>query len=556
MTSKIILEITIIIAVLVASAAFGGSAMADTACTPSTTTLCLIIEKTSNNRSTDDAEERKSSGRMVLNSNDMDLSERYIVGLRFNDISISPGTIITSAHIELTSEDRDKGSDANTRIQAQNSDNAPTFTKYKFNISDRLLTTASVDWTNIPDWSNNEVGSDTQTPDITSLVQEVIDRHSWSSGNSMVFVFSELLPIGSDRDAYSFEHKKNYDRDKQARLHIVCAADCNTTPDPAPDPAPDPDPIALALNDLTDVTISAPTNGEVLTYVENGQWLNQTPVQGPQGDPGPSGLPCNGCVNSASLADNAVITAKIQDNAVTADKIASNAVTNSKLADGAVNSAELANNAVITAKIQNDAVTADKIASNAVTFAKLSLGLQGQLLNIGFSDSNENDFLSNVSNEYSIRVPGGARIASNSFATAGVILAPDSNAWASISDVRLKENIQDYSVLDKLADYRTVEFDWKNNGNHDVAVIAQELYQIFPETVNVGSTQGDITGMMDSGTWSVQYSKLGALALQAITEQQILIDEQNKQMDEQKELIDSLIEILCESNADYAICEN
>ena len=177
-------------------------------------------------------------------------------------------------------------------------------------------------------------------------------------------------------------------------------------------------------------------------------------------------------------------------------------------------------------------------------------------MNIGFSDSNENDFLSNVSNEYSIRVPGGARIASNSFATAGVILAPDSNAWASISDVRLKENIQDYSVLDKLADYRTVEFDWKNNGNHDVAVIAQELYQIFPETVNVGSTQGDITGMMDSGTWSVQYSKLGALALQAITEQQILIDEQNKQMDEQKELIDSLIEILCESNADYAICEN
>ncbi len=179
MTSKIILEITIIIAVLVASAAFGGSAMADTACTPSTTTLCLIIEKTSNNRSTDDAEERKSSGRMVLNSNDMDLSERYIVGLRFNDISISPGTIITSAHIELTSEDRDKGSDANTRIQAQNSDNAPTFTKYKFNISSRTLTTASVDWTNIPDWSNNEVGSDTQTPDITSLVQEVIDRPGW-----------------------------------------------------------------------------------------------------------------------------------------------------------------------------------------------------------------------------------------------------------------------------------------------------------------------------------------------------------------------------------------
>ena len=138
-------------------------------------------------------------------------------------------------------------------------------------------------------------------------------------------------------------------------------------------------------------------------------------------------------------------------------------------------------------------------------------------------------------------------ILSNAAGGTGVTLAPGASAWAAVSDIRLKENIQEYSVLDKLGDYRTVEFDWKNNGNHDVAVIAQELYQIFPQTVNVGSAQGDVTGMMDSGTWSVQYSKLGALALQAITEQQTLIDEQNRQ-------IDSLIDILCEINADYTIC--
>jgi len=149
-------------------------------------------------------------------------------------------------------------------------------------------------------------------------------------------------------------------------------------------------------------------------------------------------------------------------------------------------------------------------------------------------------FESTADDEFSVRAPGGTRIFSDASVTIGVLLAPNTNGWGMISDYRLKDNISEYSVLDKLDDYRAVEFDWKASGNHDVGVMAQELQSIFPELVNTGSAQGDIANAAFSGVWSVQYSKLGALALQAIKEQQTQIE--------------ALIDIICADNPDRQIC--
>jgi hypothetical protein len=96
-------------------------------------------------------------------------------------------------------------------------------------------------------------------------------------------------------------------------------------------------------------------------------------------------------------------------------------------------------------------------------------------------------------------------------------VAPGTNSWAPPSDVRLKTNIQTLPILDRLQNYRAVSFNWKSSGKHDIGVIAQELYKIFPEVVNKGS-EGVLSGPSDLGTWSVQYDKLGALALEAAKE--------------------------------------
>ena len=43
-------------------------------------------------------------------------------------------------------------------------------------------------WNSIPAW--NTVSERHLTPDLTSIVQEIVDRGGWSSGNDMVFIIT------------------------------------------------------------------------------------------------------------------------------------------------------------------------------------------------------------------------------------------------------------------------------------------------------------------------------------------------------------------------------
>jgi hypothetical protein len=103
--------------------------------------------------------------------------------------------------------------------------------------------------------------------------------------------------------------------------------------------------------------------------------------------------------------------------------------------------------------------------------------------------------------------------------TAGVGLWQGTSSWASVSDARLKDNVQSLSVLSRLANYRAVSFQWKASGKRDVGVIAQEIYPAFPEMVHKGN-DGSLAGyrLDQPGIWSVDYSKLGAIALEGVKE--------------------------------------
>jgi len=107
----------------------------------------------------------------------------------------------------------------------------------------------------------------------------------------------------------------------------------------------------------------------------------------------------------------------------------------------------------------------------------------------------------------------------------GVYLTQGSaGGWSTFSDERLKENVMELNVLDRIDNYRAVSFDWKSNGSHDIGAIAQELYKIFPEAVTVGS---DVLRDGNRGAWGIQYSKLGALALEGVKELKQRLDVYN-----------------------------
>jgi hypothetical protein len=91
----------------------------------------------------------------------------------------------------------------------------------------------------------------------------------------------------------------------------------------------------------------------------------------------------------------------------------------------------------------------------------------------------------------------------------------------STSDATLKTNVETLSgSLDAVKALRGVSFDWIENGNPEIGVIAQEVEEVLPELVNTN----------DEGIKSVKYGNIVAVLIEAIKEQQEQIDELKAQL--------------------------
>jgi len=140
----------------------------------------------------DDAEER-ASGSMSLNSSDLELiydgGSNQTVGIRFNGMSIPQGATITNAYIQFQVDEAPSDSTSLT-IQGEAIDNAPTFINTSGNILSRERTLASVPWSPPPWPVIGEAGPDQRTPNISLVVQEIVNRAGWSIGNSLVIIIT------------------------------------------------------------------------------------------------------------------------------------------------------------------------------------------------------------------------------------------------------------------------------------------------------------------------------------------------------------------------------
>ena len=151
--------------------------------------------------SSDDAEQRGSNatsspGGMYLNSSDLELvrdgSSRgnQLIGMRFRGLNIPQGATITSAYVQFTTDETNSGT-TNLTIRGEDSNNASAFTSSNGNISSRALTSASVAWNNVPAWNRvGQASSNQRTPDLKTIIQEIVNRNAWQSGNAMVIIIS------------------------------------------------------------------------------------------------------------------------------------------------------------------------------------------------------------------------------------------------------------------------------------------------------------------------------------------------------------------------------
>ena len=166
-----------------------------------TITESAIFEKRITS-SSDDAEEQ-TNGSVNTTSSDLELTfdnSNQTVGMRFTNVTIPQGATVTRAYIQFTTDETNSGA-SSLRVFAHDTDDAPAFSTSNNNISERSKTNASSAWSPANWNSVGAAGNDQRTNELKFVVQEVVNRSAWQSGNNMAFI----LTGSGERTAESYD---------------------------------------------------------------------------------------------------------------------------------------------------------------------------------------------------------------------------------------------------------------------------------------------------------------------------------------------------------------
>ena len=139
----------------------------------------------------------------------------YTAGyFRFNNIVAAQGATVQSAYLKLNKRGGTftSGVDNDFYVAAYDEDNqaAPTIASH---LNHSNYTTAEVTWNSATDTGNGTLrsaanGTVLSSPDIKTVIQEILDRSGWSSGNSIVLAFYVKAKVTYKTTHVRFE---NYD---------------------------------------------------------------------------------------------------------------------------------------------------------------------------------------------------------------------------------------------------------------------------------------------------------------------------------------------------------
>ncbi len=261
-------------------------------------TTTLDIQISSRN---DDAEE-KDSGRVIIGSGDLDLVRsggNQTIGMRFTAVNIPKGARITKAHIQFTAASA--GSKLTTLVvHGKAEDDVSVFNnKVAFAISSARTTSASVAWSPKAWLTIGESGSNQRTPNIASIIQEIVDRPGWNQGHALALIISGT----GKRDAESYDGNPN----AAPRLHIEYSTNI----------------VKHDINNVPTLSIQAPIDGLNATVSDTLAFIG-TSDDNEDGDltanlnwtSNLDGLLGNGGTFSTSLSEGAhIITASATDSA-------------------------------------------------------------------------------------------------------------------------------------------------------------------------------------------------------------------------------------------------
>jgi hypothetical protein len=110
-------------------------------------------------------------------------------GFVFHGVDVAKSTTITAAKITFTSYGNYSTTTCNWIMNAEAADTTSAFVDETEFLARRAnLTTAHAHWANVPAWT---IGTTYDTPDISNVIQEVVNRTGWVSGNNITIFFQD-----------------------------------------------------------------------------------------------------------------------------------------------------------------------------------------------------------------------------------------------------------------------------------------------------------------------------------------------------------------------------
>ena len=123
----------------------------------------------------------------------------YMSAMRFTNIAIPRSAVIIDARLKISSIDQEYRGQIYGVIQAESTDDAADFSSRY--IADANKTITGIDWDHKDAWATNTYYT---SPDISTAVQEIINRPGWNSGNSLAIFYSTRADSGKSRMFGSF----------------------------------------------------------------------------------------------------------------------------------------------------------------------------------------------------------------------------------------------------------------------------------------------------------------------------------------------------------------
>ena len=237
--------------------------------------------------------EQAENGNVYVNTGALDLvldgepnpwRGHQLVGLRFDGVEVPEGALIVSAHIQFTSAGQGDVDPVELIVSAEIDADASPISWAPFDLSGRVRSD-TISWQPQPWGGAGSAGPEQRTPDLSAMVQEVVDLPGWQANNAMLF-----LVFGSGRrQAFSFE------MDPQSAPELCISY---IIPDPVPD--------CLGVLDGPNMPGAPCDDGDPATGGD--AWSAACECIGAlldcEGVPGGASLPGSGCDDGNALTEN------------------------------------------------------------------------------------------------------------------------------------------------------------------------------------------------------------------------------------------------------------